>query len=217
MSPDIERYQPPVLGEQMFAHDPANPDSFVWVGHGGWFQYITGYRKAARLLVANIEDESEDSTPWSDQLVYPAVFLYRQYLELQMKDFIQNAGPIVGVADDFERTHDLVRLWRTCREICETAWPGRHSSTLDAIEDQIGQLDRVDPGAFAFRYATNQDGSKSLPDELRSFNVALFARRVEAIADFIDGVDTGVYEEALSRADMAAEARAESANSADTD
>ena len=42
-----------------------------------WYDYTTGYKDAADLLVAHVEE-----TGWrADKLRYPIVFLYRQHLE----------------------------------------------------------------------------------------------------------------------------------------
>lgn len=57
------------------------------LGHDRWSIYAIGYKDAADLLVDNIEGNGRQH----DFLVYPIVFLYRQYLELAIKDVISHA------------------------------------------------------------------------------------------------------------------------------
>lgn len=46
--------------------------------------YIEGYKRAADLLVAHVMEKGKDQ----DYLVYPITFLYRQHLELRIKEII---------------------------------------------------------------------------------------------------------------------------------
>lgn len=55
--------------------------------HGGSYPYINGYLYAARLLV----NEVTSTQRHQDTLVYPAIFLYRHYIELQLKDNLRRA------------------------------------------------------------------------------------------------------------------------------
>ena len=48
--------------------------------------YVIGYKEAADKLVENIMD-----TPrYQDTLVFPICFLYRQYIELRLKELIKS-------------------------------------------------------------------------------------------------------------------------------
>src|SRR5665811_2493141 len=76
----------PSSGDQLFVsqEDWWNNACLNWC-HDGWTLYATGYREAADLLVRHIEQRGVDQ----DMLVYPVLFLYRQYLELEIKDLIR--------------------------------------------------------------------------------------------------------------------------------
>ncbi|HMK50182.1 MAG TPA: hypothetical protein VK435_09020, partial [Thermodesulfovibrionales bacterium] len=52
--------------------------------HDSWPAYIIGYKKAADILVRHIKQKRRSQ----DTLVYPIIFLYRQYLELAIKNLI---------------------------------------------------------------------------------------------------------------------------------
>ena len=60
---------------------------------------------------------------------------------------------------------------------------------------------------MAFRYPADTHGRRSLPAYLRSFDLTQFAKRIEAIGLWLDGADTGLYEEASMRAEAARETR----------
>ncbi|GAC19580.1 hypothetical protein [Paraglaciecola arctica] len=50
--------------------------------------YIDGYRQAADTLAHKVVESSRDQ----DILVYPIVFLFRQYIELQLKRIIRESN-----------------------------------------------------------------------------------------------------------------------------
>src|SRR4030042_2814002 len=65
--------------------------------HNGWSIYAIGYKDAADILVSHIEEKRR----YQDTLVYPIVFLYRQYLELALKDIIRKGQRLQEISDPF--------------------------------------------------------------------------------------------------------------------
>ena len=51
---------------------------------GSWYAYADGYRRAADIINKNCQTFYDRNT-----LVYPMIFLYRQYIELALKDIIR--------------------------------------------------------------------------------------------------------------------------------
>jgi hypothetical protein len=148
---------------------------------GGWLLYAFGYRNAAEALVARVaEDRGE-----ADALVYPIVFCFRQYLELLLKDTLREARRYHGIDDSFDHQHSLLHHWRPLRPLLEERWPG-HPGPLDAVEDNLTQIDAVDRGSFAFRYAITTRGDQSLPGELQRINLRNLKEVVERIGTFLE-------------------------------
>jgi hypothetical protein len=121
----------PAIGDELFTDEP-----FDWINNAclnfdadGWVGYIVGYGMAGRVLVDHVVETQSDQ----DFLVYPIVFLYRQYLELQMKELIRSGMRLRDLDGDFEVTHRLEPLWRECRQILEQVWPSAERGVLDAI------------------------------------------------------------------------------------
>jgi len=67
---------------------------------------MTGYKKAADLLV----EQSQRSGYDRDTLVYPIIFMYRQFIELELKYLISTYGPRTGVKANW-KSHDIAHLW----------------------------------------------------------------------------------------------------------
>ena len=75
--------------------------------------YIRGYKKAADILVDHVLLTDSDL----DTLVYPIVFLYRHYLELLVKNIIENGAKYLGIEEKPKTNHHLDTLWSKAKEI----------------------------------------------------------------------------------------------------
>jgi hypothetical protein len=69
------------------------------------YRMINGFHEAGDLLV----QQSDSESPMHSNLIYPAIFAYRQSLELHLKYFSMAYGRWAGEQPDF-RTHDLSGL-----------------------------------------------------------------------------------------------------------
>ncbi|TOF72136.1 hypothetical protein, partial [Vibrio parahaemolyticus] len=74
--------------------------------------YNEGYKTAARELTVNYGDRLTNE---KDTLVFPIVFLYRQYLELTLKDIIRELDRKLGYNrnDKILSQHKQLPLWDT--------------------------------------------------------------------------------------------------------
>ena len=116
--PSFEELPWPAVGEKLFVADLPdwqNNTSLRDLLGGGWIRYAEGYRRAAALMVEYVSQRNRDQ----DFLVFPIVFCYRQYLELQMKHLIREGSRLLDLDDDFALSHDLLKLWTACRSILE--------------------------------------------------------------------------------------------------
>lgn len=57
-----------------------------------WLFYVEGYRIAAERLVDNVLTTQTER----DTLIYPIVFLYRHYIEIQLKEIIIIGSEYLG-------------------------------------------------------------------------------------------------------------------------
>lgn len=84
-----------------------------WHDGKGFVRYPTGYKMAADRLIQLAMNEPHNA----DVLVFPIVFLYRQYLELRLKQLIHDGSRFIGAPADFPNTHRIDLLWESCKPV----------------------------------------------------------------------------------------------------
>jgi hypothetical protein len=120
------------------------------------YRMTKGFHEAGDVLVAKTQTEPHKA----QDLLSPAIFNYRQSLELRLKYLLMAYGPFAGEAPDF-RSHDLNALWAKCRRIILFFEPDPASNdklALDAAGARIAEFAAVDVGSDAFRFAHDTRG-----------------------------------------------------------
>lgn len=128
--------------------------------------YIDGYWEAADKLVHDVVD----STSNQDILVFPISFLYRQYIELQLKHIIRESRIFLEEGDSFPEHHRIRDLWFTANELMskiikdhdETIKEYITKNDIEKIQKILTDFVKVDPDSFAFRYPKDKKGNKNL-------------------------------------------------------
>ncbi len=173
----------PRKGDRLFRSDGADWWSNACLNylHDHLGSYIVGYKQAGDLLSEYVTEAHRNQ----DTLVYPIVFLYRQYIELQLKQLIRDGNRLLEVHDDFPKHHDIWRLWKACRKILEEVEPESPKTDFDAVEEGIQQFSQVDPNSMAFRYPMDKDGAPLV--NLRHINLRNFSEVVNRVAALLEG------------------------------
>lgn len=156
--------------------------------------YAAGYREAASVLVGHIESRRRHQ----DALVYPILFLYRQYLELKLKSLIRDVRGLLENPGRVPQTHKIDELWNTCRPLLLEIEP-KGDKELQRIDALITEFSRIDPTSTAFRYPEDRSGGASLPGVSR-INLRHVRDLMEDGADLFDAADSmvDVYRSAKS-------------------
>ena len=198
------------MKEPLFASKAApDPDWYLnaclHVGDEDWDTYAMGYKRASDILVQYVADANWDQ----DFLVYPIAFLYRQYLELRLKELIFVSSRLLDQDVRIPKTHDLVSLWRQARPNLEAVWPGSETHTqLDTVEDRLKELCAIDAGSYAFRYPKDTEGVATLSG-LVHINLKQLRDVIQGISLVLDGSSIGMGEYLNTKREMMAEHRAE--------
>ncbi len=150
------------------------------------YRMIKGFHEAGDLLVA----ESTANSRRSMNLLFPAIFSYRQSLELRLKYLLMAYGPLAGEAPDFQ-SHGLKALWSKCRRVIlhfeGNARPADHQ-TFNAVDAQIAEFDAVDPGSDSFRFAHNTKG-EAVELRVTEIDLSSLQRVVASLHNFLECVD----------------------------
>ena len=170
--------------------------------HDGWTLYATGYREAADLLVRHIEERGA----LQDMLVYPILFLYRQYLELEIKDLIRQGRRLQDIPGDFPQHHDIAGLWRICHQLLSEIAPNDSVEELREIDRLIEDFSAVDPSSIAFRYPEDRKGNASLPG-ITHINLRNVREVMSGIGNLLTGASCLVEEHLSIKGEMEAEYR----------
>jgi len=193
----------PRKGDQLFKSDADWWHNAVLTNlDSGWSLYAEGYKSAADFLVKHVKD----ARPGPRFLVFPIVFLYRQYIELRLKEIIRDGNRLLDSPEAFPQHHRLDDLWEQCRRILEQVWPEGPAEHLDAVEECIHQFSQVDPTSTAFRYPTDAKGKPSLPG-LRQIGLRTLSEVMARIGTLLDGASIGIFVHLDHKHEMEAEYR----------
>lgn len=184
-----EKYRPR-KGDRLFVSfgDPGTQALLYDWGHS-FSLYAEGYKKAADIIVQRIQETGWDQ----DYLVFPVCFLYRHYLELQLKHLIHLGRQLVEGRSGFPQGHNIKKLWAECRPLLEKAFPGTEKEYLDPVEDSINEFDSIDRSSEEFRYPQDRNGKRTLP-RLKHLNLANLRKVMTRLSGPLDGSACGLYE-----------------------
>jgi hypothetical protein len=132
---------------------PGNDNARVggWGTDGSWQIYIGGYFNAARALLEGPPDRF-----FLQFVIYPALFLYRHYIELEIKGLMQRFGEALEtVVPSFGNQHDLLELWNDLRSML----PAAHLALENAlnVERVLREFSVIDPRSLDTRYGLRRD------------------------------------------------------------
>lgn len=162
------------------------------------YRYVEGFRRAAEALGDHLASHRADV----DALVMPILFCYRQWLELRLKDLWLQGGNLRSLDVEPLQTHNLRILWRHVRPVLEEAWPEGDRAELDRLETVLHELADLDgPKGTAFRYATDNEGRASIPDDL-DINLLNVRQVMDKVAMVLDGAAEGIAMMLEYRAEM---------------
>lgn len=180
----------PGPGDTLFPGAPARTAARSQSSGQAWYDYTTGYKEAADLLVAHVEATGRRA----DKLGYPILFLYRQHLELVVKNLIRVCCDALGRAQDFPKHHRLDQLWHTCAGLLLEVAPGTSVDEVRETTRLFRELSIADPNADGFRFPEDTRGHASLVGSV-DVNLSSVRDIVEKMSFFLDCIDTSITAE----------------------
>src|SRR2546423_15379060 len=126
------------------------------------FRYVSGYKEAGDRLARSLMEDSRHL----DLVVYPTVFLYRQYLELRLKQLIRDGSYLLEKPFILPKQHRLDDLWYECKSLLKQIEPKVTDQEIAGLEACIIEFHTTDPLSTAFRYHIDTKDHPSLPPTL---------------------------------------------------
>lgn len=157
--------------------------------HDSMGLYIEGYREAADKLVHDVVQSGTNQ----DILVFPISFLYRQYIELQLKHIIRESRIFLEEEASFPENHKIGDLWNTVNSLMVRIIKDHDKSIKNYITREdvqtikmiITEFVKVDPESFAFRYPKDKNGNKNL-DGIQHINLRKLHDQMDILKEKLD-------------------------------
>lgn len=183
----------PQKGDTLFQGDldlHLNADISYWNKdlHG----YAKGYKDAADFIVNGAIEGHRSYTFNVPYLVFPVVFLYRQYIELQLKAIILVGIRLKGNKHGFPKHHRIDEIWKHARPYIEYVSPKDLHDELDALGECINEFSALDPEGMAFRYPVDHEGKPHLP-EWSVINLRHLKETMEKVGNVLEGATEAQY------------------------
>jgi hypothetical protein len=153
--------------------------------------YTAGYLDAAKLLARIVIFSGRGM----DTLVYPIIYLYRHYLEIELKSLIKCGIDVTGTSTDDKvkeilGSHNLMKLWNGFKPFFEKI-SGHNQDFGDVrkgMEAYISQIHQIDPESFAFRYDRSRDLKTRNLEGVEQINILHFCQTMEKLTDLLVGI-----------------------------
>jgi hypothetical protein len=172
---------------------PRNPQ-------GSWLAYAKAYKSAADNLVSEHRKSAREAD------AYPIIYLYRHYLELELKSIIALGCVAESVEEQDDdartrvqeilRTHDLSILCNACWDACIRALDVNDEflEIFVAFENCVLELASHDPGSFAFRYPIDKKLNPNLT-KLQGVDLRQLKTIIDKMARFVAVIRHGLEQQ----------------------
>lgn len=162
-----------------------------------WDLYSKGYKIASDVSIENAGHDTYF-------LIYPIVFLYRQYIELRLKQIILQGNSILdnsrvipeyvcnkvikvkGKEKTYYQIHKLDLLWNEAKETIIRLFPEDSQDELDAPECCIKQFSEIDKESYKYRYPVDTKG-RSVHSSHETISLKELKNVMNKLSFFLDG------------------------------
>jgi hypothetical protein len=150
--------------------------------------YTIGYKEAADKLVNTLFEERL----LLDALIYPICFLYRQYIELRLKEIIRSGRTLIEEGRGFPQHHKISALYQTAKGIIVKVF-SEYSEAPDLlfVEHIISEYARIDPDSSSFRYPFDKSGANLL-EGMTHINVRHLSENIKNFAEMMDNISCAI-------------------------
>jgi hypothetical protein len=130
-------------------------------------------------------------------MILPACYLYRHYLEIEMKYLLDIGERCKLIRDKATNENNLHRIWNKLKALIVILDPNEPMDELNAMESVVLQFHSVDETGQEFRYPELTNGARSLarlPTTFSSLNVKAAMQEAHAYLDRVKFELHGCFE-----------------------
>jgi hypothetical protein len=147
------------------------------------FRMPRGYKRAGDILIEQAGSDLIDRR----NTIYPALFCYRQSIELYMKSLVKTFGK--DETFNPKNTHDLARLWERFLRVANERGESE-SIGIDAAQTLVAEMQRADQKSDGFRFPTDTAGQEFAFGD-RGIDLDNLYEVMQGLANFFDGFEAG--------------------------
>jgi len=141
---------------------------------------IIAFKEAGDALVEFVAKDKKYS--WYEAFLRPIGFLYRHYLELELKYWIKE------LKGSSLKEHNLRSLWVELKPLIQPFWGTEDKKILSEVEEIILTFDKYDPTGQEFRYTRTTKGTNALRNLPPRIDVKEVKRLIGRVFFFFDGL-----------------------------
>lgn len=187
-----EKLQMPCLDDKLFQDFNKDYRYNVILNSGidKFFLFSEGYKIAAERLF-----EQFDGSGWdANTLVYPLIFLNRQFLELRLKELISGLNFTLSHEYKFPNGHCLKTLWNTFKSLMVKLKESPIKQIdFDNTERLIKEFVSIDPQSFSFRYPVDTTEERNPSLKIKNMDLLNFMTTMKKLYNFFEIQSDVVY------------------------
>jgi hypothetical protein len=149
-----------------------------------FFLFSEGYKTAAEKLF----EQLDGSAFYANMLVYPLIFLNRQFLELRLKELVSGLNFTISHEYKFPNGHGLKNLLDIYKDLIKQVGK-EHAPNADALrntEKLISEFNDVDPKSFSFRYPVDTTDARNPSLRMTNIDLRNFMTTMNKLYNFFD-------------------------------
>ena len=169
----------PTKGDKLVRSDAIGWD-LAFLYPKKFITYAMGYKEAADAILKDARQRQVSA----DFIAFPAIYLYRHYIELILKAIIIKGQQINNNELRVPHGHDLMPLWNETKFVIrENIHP---DEVANIVEGHIQELSQLDNNSQELRYPITCEGDISL-QAFDKLDVTNFSNVMNKIGSYLEG------------------------------
>ncbi len=188
----LEEFQMPGRQDKLFKdfNEDDRHNAILSSGMDKFLLFSEGYRKAAEKLYEQFDENGWDA----NILVYPLVFLNRQFLELRLKELISGLNFSLENEYKFPDGHCLKTLWDIFKDLrIQLVESPINKADFNNAERLVKEFNTIDPKSYSFRYPVDKTQLRNPSLKIQNIDLLNFMTTMRRLYYFFELQSDLVY------------------------